>query len=174
VSTTPPRVNPAALPSPVPNEEAGGPHPCRRDHRAVAHEKGQPEGCPQPHPHRQRRGRTPYIISLSGRGQGSHLFTLRISPHLLPADGSPALGLPPGASHPTAQTTCDACRERGRALSTHPELTITHATLHSVSSLETCDLVSHVQFWAACPQRSSLRSDAADSAGVPGRPRSAP
>jgi hypothetical protein len=27
VSTTPPRVNPAALPSPVPNEEAGGPHP---------------------------------------------------------------------------------------------------------------------------------------------------
>ena len=29
------------------DEEAGGPHPDRRDHRAVAHEKGQPEGCPQ-------------------------------------------------------------------------------------------------------------------------------
>ena len=29
------------LPS-VPNEETGGPHPFRRDHRAVAHEKGQP------------------------------------------------------------------------------------------------------------------------------------
>ena len=39
-------VNPAALPAPVPNEETGGPHPYRRDHRAVAHEKGQPEGCP--------------------------------------------------------------------------------------------------------------------------------
>ena len=58
----------------------------------------------------------------------------RTSPHLSPADGSPALWLPPGASHPTAQTLRSACRKRGRVLSTHPELIVDHLTLHSVSS----------------------------------------
>ncbi len=36
----------------------------------------------------------------------------------------------------------DACRERGRASSTHPELS-GHTLLHPSSSLERCDLVSH-------------------------------
>ena len=48
VSTTPPRVNPAALPSPAAKtkKREGRAH-VRRHHRAVAHEKGQPGGCPQ-------------------------------------------------------------------------------------------------------------------------------
>ena len=56
VSTTPPRVNPAALPSPAAKtkKREGRTH-LRRDHRAVAHEKGQPEGCPQ----------TPYAPSVT-------------------------------------------------------------------------------------------------------------
>jgi len=65
--------------------------------------------------------------------RGSHCSPFRTSPHLSPADGSPALGLPPGASHPTAQTVRDACQERGRALSTRPELTASHTALHSAS-----------------------------------------
>jgi hypothetical protein len=52
------------------------------------------------------------------------------------------------ASHPTAQTIRGACQERGRALSTRPELPVTHMTLHSVSSLGTCDLVSQRQMSA--------------------------
>ncbi len=37
-----------------------------------------------------------------------------------------------------------------------------------------CDDGIHiVQFWTACPQRSSLRADAVNSAGAPGWPRSA-
>ena len=69
VCTTPPSVNPAALPSPVPNEEAGGPHPYRRDHRAVAHEKGQPEGCPQTPSAPSATQPGPCILILSGREQ---------------------------------------------------------------------------------------------------------
>jgi hypothetical protein len=86
--------------------------------------------------------RAPLYEALS---RGSQCSPFRTSPHLSPADGSPALGLPPGASHPTAQTVRDACRERGRASSTHPELTASHMALQSVSSLETCDLVSQRQ-----------------------------
>jgi hypothetical protein len=55
VSTTPPRVNPAALPPPgcQTKKKREGRTRHRRDHRAVAHEKEQPQGCPQPHPRRQ-------------------------------------------------------------------------------------------------------------------------
>jgi hypothetical protein len=46
------------------------------------------------------------------------------------------------ASHPAV--TSDACQERGRALSTRPELTVDHDRPSiSVNSLKQCDLMSH-------------------------------
>jgi len=69
VSTTPPRVNPAALPPPRPNEETGGPHLCRRDHRAVAHEKGQPLKAALTPSAPSATQTRPYIVILSDRAQ---------------------------------------------------------------------------------------------------------
>jgi hypothetical protein len=44
-----------------------------------------------------------------------------------------------------------------------------------VTTVADCDDDIHiVQFWTACPQRSSLRGDAANSAGAPASPRFAP
>ena len=70
-----------------------------------------------------------------------------------------ALGISPGL-HTPQRRHCDACRERGRALSTHPELTTSHTALHSVSSLETCDLVSQRQkrSSSSTPNSSPVRS----------------
>ena len=118
-----------------------------------------PAAGPKPQKTFHRQG-----SALRGFIQRFTLFALpdfpRTSPLLLPVDGSHGSRDFPRASHPTAQTLCDACRERGRALSTHPELTTSHTALHSVSSLETCDLVSQRQkrSSSSTPNGSPVRS----------------
>ena len=124
---------------------------CRRQ-PALPH----PSGLPKT-PEKPSIARVPLYEALH---RGSHCSPFRTSPLLLPVDGSHGSRDFPRASHPTAQTLCDACRERGRALSTHPELTTSHTALHSVSSLETCDLVSQRQkrSSSSTPNSSPVRS----------------
>jgi hypothetical protein len=60
VSTTPPRVNPAALPSSLPNEETGGPQPVTDVITVPPHtKKDNPKAALKPHPQRQRRKPAP-------------------------------------------------------------------------------------------------------------------
>jgi len=80
VSTTPPRVNPAALPSPWPNEETGGPHPCRRDHRAVAHQNGQPLKAAQNTSATSVTQTRAYIVILSDRAHPCGPCSFPVSP----------------------------------------------------------------------------------------------
>ncbi len=81
----------------------------RRDHRAVAHEKGQPEGCPQtPSTPSATRPRT-YIVISSDRGQLARLASA--TPDGL-ARALPAFGAP-GAHNPVRATTaCHRCTAR--------------------------------------------------------------
>jgi hypothetical protein len=60
------------------------------------------------------------------------------------------------ASHPAV--TSDACQERRRALSTHPELTVDHSRPSiSVISLTQCDLMSHPRSPVIIVRKTSFR-----------------
>ena len=108
VSTTPPRVTRGPLPS-VPNEETGGPHPFRRDHRAVAHEKGQPLRAALTTSAASVTQTRPYIVILSDRAQPAtpgpchHTTTKAASP--VPGTAGQPRGAPGTPGHSSIAAT---------------------------------------------------------------------